>query len=156
MISIEIPGWGTLEIENVVFDLNGTLARDGELISGVKEKIELLSQMTRIYILTADIHESAESILQGVKAEWVRVTGEDSKSGKRNFLQTLKPEATVAVGNGNNDQSMLKECALGIVVLGEEGLSLAAMKDADLMVRDISDALELLLKPKRLIATLRG
>jgi len=156
MISIEIPGWGNLEIENIIFDLNGTLAKDGELISGVKEKIELLSQLARIYILTADIHESAGWILQGVKAEWVRVKGEDSKSGKRNFLQSLKPEATVAVGNGNNDQSVLKECALGIVVLGGEGLSLAAMKDADLMVKDISDALDLLLKPKRLIATLRG
>jgi soluble P-type ATPase len=156
MIAIEIPGWGNLEIENIIFDLNGTLARDGELIPGVKDKIRILSQMARIYILTADIHGSAESILQDVKAEWVRVTGEDSKSGKRNFLQSLKPEATVAVGNGNNDQSMLKECALGIVVLGEEGLSLAAMKDADLMVKDISDALDLLLKPKRLIATLRG
>ena len=155
MISIEIPGWGNLEIENIIFDLNGTLARDGELISGVKEKIRFLSQMARIYILTADIHGSAGWILQDVNAEWVRVTGEDSKSGKQNFLQSLKPEATVAVGNGNNDQSMLKECALGIVVLGEEGLSLAAMKDADLMVKDISDALDLLLKPKRLIATLR-
>ncbi len=62
----------------------------------------------------------------------------------------------MAVGNGNNDRSMLKERALGIVVLGEKGLSLAAMKDADLMVKDISDALDLLLKPKRLIAALRG
>jgi soluble P-type ATPase len=61
----------------------------------------------------------------------------------------------VAVGNGNNDQFILKECALGIAVLGKEGLSLAAIKHADLIVREISDAFDLLLKPKRLIATLR-
>jgi len=155
MILIEIPGWGNLEVENVVFDLNGTLAEDGTLIPGVKEKIELLSEKVRIYILTADVHGSAESILQEVKAEWVRVTGEDSKSGKREFLQTLKPEATVVVGNGNNDQFILKDSALGIAVLGKEGLSSAAMKHADLIVREISDAFDLLLKPKRLIATLR-
>jgi soluble P-type ATPase len=155
MISIEIPGWGNLEIENVVFDLNGTLAVDGALIPGVKEKMDLLSEKVRIYILTADIHGSAEKILQGVKAEWIRVTGEDSKRGKREFLQTLRPEATVAVGNGSNDQFILKESALGIAVLGKEGLSLAAMKHADLVVKEISDAINLLLKPKRLIATLR-
>jgi len=45
--------------------------------------------------------------------------------------------------------------ALGIAVLGKEGLSLAAMKHADLVVKGISDAIDLLLKPKRLIATLR-
>jgi soluble P-type ATPase len=65
MISIEIPGWGNLEVENVVFDLNGTLAEDGALIPGVKEKIELLSEKAKIYILTADIHGSAGAILQG-------------------------------------------------------------------------------------------
>jgi len=155
MISIEIPGWGNLEIENVVFDLNGTLAEDGALLSGVKEKMNLLSEKVRIYILTADIHGSAGAILQEVKADWVRVTGEDSKSGKRKFLQTLKPEATVAVGNGNNDQFILKDSALGIAVLGREGLSSVAMKHADLVVKEISDAFDLLLKPKRLIATLR-
>lgn len=155
MISIKIPGWGNLEVENMVFDLNGTLAEDGALIPGVKEKIDLLSEKVRIYILTADVHGSAGAILREVKAEWIRVAGEDSKRGKREFLQTLRPEATVVVGNGNNDQFILKDCALGIAVLGKEGLSLAAMKEADLAVKDISDAVDLLLKPKRLIATLR-
>ena len=155
MISMEIPGWGNLEIENVVFDLNGTLAEDGALLPGMKEKIDLLSEKVRIYILTADIHGSAGAILRKVKAEWIRVTGEDSKRGKGEFLQTLRPEATVVVGNGNNDQFILKEAALGIAVLGKEGLSLAAMKEADLMAKDISDAIDLFLKPKRLIATLR-
>jgi soluble P-type ATPase len=155
MIPIEIPGWGNLEIENVVFDLNGTLAEDGALLPGVKEKIELLSEKARVFIVTADFHGSAGAILQGVKAEWVRVTGEDTKSGKGEFLQTLTPEATICVGNGNNDQFMLEKCALGIAVLGKEGLSLAAMRHADLMVKNIYDAFDLLLKPKRLIATLR-
>ena len=155
MISIEIPGWGNLEIENVVFDLNGTLAEDGALIPGVKEKIAPLSEKVRIYILTADTHGSAGAIPREGKAEWIRVAGKDSKRGKQEFLQTLRPEATVVVGNGNNDQFILKDFALGIAVLGKEGLSLAAMKEADLVVKDISDAIDLLLKIKRLIATLR-
>jgi len=44
---------------------------------------------------------------------------------------------------------------LGIAVLGDEGLSVSAMKNADIVVKNISDALDLFLKPKRLMATLR-
>jgi soluble P-type ATPase len=70
-------------------------------------------------------------------------------------LESLDPTRTVAIGNGNNDHLILKEAALGIAVLGEEGMSVLAMKDADIVVKDISNALDLFLKPKRLIATLR-
>jgi soluble P-type ATPase len=70
-------------------------------------------------------------------------------------LKSLDLEKTVAMGNGNNDQLILKEAALGIVILGDEGISVTALKQADIMVKNISDALDLLLKPKRLTATLR-
>jgi soluble P-type ATPase len=155
MISIEIPGWGNLEVENAVFDWNGTLAEDGELISGVREKIESLAEKVKIYILTADTHGTVETRIQGLKVELVRVPAEESRKGKLAFLQTLKPETVVSVGNGSNDSFILKESALGIAVLGKEGLSLAALKDADLVVKDVSDAMDLLLKPKRLTAILR-
>jgi soluble P-type ATPase len=59
------------------------------------------------------------------------------------------------MGNGNNDELILKEAALGIAILGDEGISVTALKQADIMVKNISDALDLLLKPKRLMATLR-
>jgi soluble P-type ATPase len=59
------------------------------------------------------------------------------------------------IGNGGNDQLILKEAGLGIAILGDEGISVTAMKNADILVKTISDALDLLLKPKRLIATLR-
>jgi soluble P-type ATPase len=156
MIPIEIPDGGNLKIENVVFDLNGTLAEDGRLIPGVKEKIESLAAKVTLYILTADTHGTGRAEVQELKAKLVTLPANESKNGKREFLQTLRPEATVSVGNGNNDAFILKESALGIAVLGKEGLSLAAMKNADLVVKDVFDAFDLLLKPKRLIATLRG
>jgi soluble P-type ATPase len=61
----------------------------------------------------------------------------------------------VAIGNGNNDQIILKEAALGIAVLGDEGVAASAMKSADIVVKSIHNALDLFLKPKRLIATLK-
>ena len=50
---------------------------------------------------------------------------------------------------------MLQEAALGIAVLGPEGLAAEALLAADVVVASIEDALDLLLRPHRLVATLR-
>ena len=155
MINIEIPGWGNMEIENLVLDLNGTLATDGKIPPEVKKKISALAGRIRIYVLTVDTQGTATEESREMKVELITVEGEDSKEGKFNFLKSLDLEKTVAMGNGNNDELILKEAALGIAILGDEGISVTALKQADIMVKNISDALDLLLKPKRLIATLR-
>jgi len=154
-MKIDIPGWGSFDIENIVIDLNGTIATNGKVLPDVKEKISSLSGQVKIYILTADTQGTADKEISGMSAELIKVSGEDSKQGKLDFLKTLDLEATVAIGNGNNDQLILKEAALGIAVLGDEGVSVSAIKNADIVVKNIQNALDLLLKPKRLIATLR-
>jgi soluble P-type ATPase len=50
---------------------------------------------------------------------------------------------------------MLKESAVGICIVGKEGAAVEAVMSADLVTFDINDALDLLLKPERLVATLR-
>jgi len=155
MISIDIPGWGNIDIENVVLDLNGTIARDGKIPAEVKEKISALSKDVKIYILTADTQRTAREEIRDMKVELVKIAEEDSKKGKFEFIKAVDLEKTVAIGNGNNDQLVLKEATLGIAVLGDEGMSVSAMKNADIIVKNILDALDLFLKPKRLIATLR-
>jgi len=155
MIEINIPGWGDMEIENIVLDLNGTIATDGRIPPEVKEKIGSLADKVKIYILTADTQGMANEETKNMNVELVKIIEEDSNQGKFEFFKTLDLERTVAVGNGNNDQMILKEAGLGIAVLGEEGLSVSVIKNADIVVKDISDALDLFLKPKRLIATLR-
>jgi P-type E1-E2 ATPase len=155
MISINIPGWGDMEIENIVLDLNGTIATDGIIPSEVKEKINRLSHGVKIYILTADTQGTAREESSEVKAELLKVSEEDSAGVKLRVMESLDPTRTVAIGNGNNDHLILKEAALGIAVLGDEGASVSAIKNADIIVKNISDALDLFLNPKRLIATLR-
>ena len=152
---IEIPGWGSVDIENIVIDLNGTIATDGRVPLKVKEKINSLSDQVKIYILTADTQGTANEEILGMNAALIKIPEEESKQGKFDFLKTLNLAATVAIGNGSNDQLILKEAALGIAILGDEGVSVSAIKSADIMVRNIQNALDLLLKPKRLIATLR-
>ena len=151
----DIPGWGSVDIENIVIDLNGTIATDGRVPLKVKEKINSLSDQVKIYILTADTQGTANEEILGMNAKLIKIPEEDSKQGKIDFLKTLNLEGTVAIGNGSNDQLILKEAALGIAILGDEGVSVSAIKSADIVVRNIQNALDLLLKPKRLIATLR-
>jgi soluble P-type ATPase len=155
MIRIDIPNWGNMEIENIVLDLNGTIATDGKIPAEVKEKIRALSKDVKIYILTADTQRTAIEEIRDMNVELVKIAEEDSKKGKFEFIKAVDLEKTVAIGNGNNDQLILKEAVLGIAVLGDEGLSVSAMKNADVIVKNISDALDLFLKPKRLIAMLR-
>ena len=151
---IDIPGWGSVDIENIVIDLNGTIATDGRIPPEVKEKIGALSNLAKIYVLTADPQGPANEEILGMKAELIKVPEEDSKRGKLDFLKTLNLEMSVAIGNGSNDQLILKEAALGIAVLGDEGVSVSAMKSADIVVKNIQNALDLFLKPRRLITTL--
>jgi len=155
MIRVDIPGWGNIEIENLVFDLNGTIATDGKISSEVKEKINSLSDKAKIYILTADTQGTASEETSDMGVELLKVSEKDSAEVKLGVLESLDPTKTVAVGNGNNDHLILKGAALGIAVLGEEGMSVSSMKNADIVVKNISDALDLFFKPKRLIATLR-
>ena len=155
MINIDIPGWGNTEVENVVLDLNGTLATDGKIPSEVKKKINALAGQVKIYVLTADTQGTATEEIREMKVELIKIEGKDSKEGKFNFLKSLDLEKTIAMGNGNNDQFILQEAGIGIAILGDEGISVIALKQADIMVKNISDALDLLLKPKRLMATLR-
>ncbi len=155
MINISIPGWGNIEIENIVLDLNGTIATDGKIPSEVKEKINSLSDKVKIYILTVDTQGTASEESSDMKVELLKASEEDSTEVKLKVVESLDPSRTVAIGNGSNDHLILKEAALGIAVLGEEGISASAMKNADVIVKNISDALNLFLKPKRLIATLR-
>jgi soluble P-type ATPase len=155
MITINIPGWGNMDIENIVLDLNGTIATDGRIPFEVKEKIKPLTEKVKIYVLTADTQGTASEEIQDMKVELIKIAEEDSKRGKFDLLKTLTPESTVVIGNGNNDELILREAALGIAVLGDEGMSALAVKNADIVVKNISDALDLFLRPKRLIATLR-
>jgi len=155
MIRVDIPGWGNIEIENLVFDLNGTIATDGKISSEVKEKINSLSDKAKIYILTADTQGTASEETSDMGVELLKVSEKDSAEVKLRVLESLDSTKTVAVGNGNNDHLILKGAALGIAVLGGEGMSVSSMKNADIVVKNISDALDLFLKPKRLIATLR-
>ena len=155
MLKVEVPGWKSLELEHLLLDFNGTLAKDGILIDGVLPLLESLSRDLTIHVLTADTHGSVHRQCDAPFFT-IHVLGEGSQElGKQAYLQKLGPERCAAIGNGRNDRLMLSSAALGIALIQSEGLASGTLAAADLLFGSIIDALEALHNPKRLIASLR-
>jgi P-type E1-E2 ATPase len=155
MISVPIPGWGELSIEYLMVDFNGTAALDGKLKKEVKDVIEKISRYIKVFIITADTYESADAELGTSNITFIKVNKSSSGDEKAKVIRELGPEKIVAMGNGANDIAMLKEAALGIAVVGEEGCCAGLVKEADIIVTDIMKAFGLIVHPERLVATLR-
>ncbi|MDD4238721.1 MAG: ATPase P [Desulfotomaculaceae bacterium] len=155
MIKISIPGRGTLTFHHIVLDYNGTMGRDGNLIPGVKERLYLLAENLEVHIITADTFGLCKTSCQGIKAVIHILTSATGSTEKEQYVEALGPEGVMSIGNGSNDALMLARAAVGVAVLGPEGTSTSALQASDVVVRDINDGLDLLLNPKRLIATLR-
>ncbi len=156
MLKLEIPGRGAYVFKNLLLDLNGTLAVDGELAAETLSLLNQAGEILQVHILTADTWGRAAELKQKLKGEIHVFAGENIGAAKAEFIDRLGPEATIAVGNGDNDAAMLRKAAIAIAVLGTEGCSVRALQCADLFVKEIRDALMLILKPRRLLAGLRS
>jgi len=155
VIALAIPGWGELVLRHLVLDLNGTLAVDGQVLGGVTERVSNLASRLEIHLISADTRGLALQTAQSLHVHLERVEGGTEDLQKLRFVQRLGADSVAAIGNGANDALMLCSARLGIAILGGEGLALAALTAADVVVSRIEDALDLLLLPQRLIATLR-
>ncbi len=153
---IDIPGYGELALNHLVMDYNGTLAIDGKLIDGVKDALIKLSESLSLHVLTADTFGIAKEGLEGIPCQLTILPKDDQQGGKLRFVQKMGAGHVAAIGNGRNDQLMLRDAALGIAVILEEGASVQALQSADVVCPSIVSALELMLNPLRLTATLRS
>jgi soluble P-type ATPase len=72
------------------------------------------------------------------------------------FIRELDPLECVSIGNGRNDNLMLKASALGIAVILKEGAASITLQAADIVATSIGSALDLLENPLRVVATLRS
>ena len=156
MIKIAIPEYKTLNIDTIFLDFNGTIAVDGVIPECVKERLRILANDYRIYVLTADTHGNAKEQCEDIPVILHTFPTGNARDYKKEILKSMGSKHSVAIGNGRNDELMLKEAALGIAVMDREGMSAGLFRTADLCVRSMQDALDLLIYPGRIIAGLRG
>jgi len=155
MIELNIPGKGTIQLEHLVSDVNGTIAVDGQLAEGIPRLLTDLRDRLELHLLTADTHGKQKHIDQRLNLQAVRIPPGNEGQQKANYVQNLNAQHVIAIGQGANDAAMLKTAAIGICVLSREGAAVETLLSADLVVPDIFTALELLEKPLRLVASLR-
>jgi P-type E1-E2 ATPase len=152
MLHITVPGGPDLRLEHLVLDVNGTLADRGQLLQGAEDRLSRLRHDLALHVLSADTFGTAAAIAQRVEADLRPVaTGAD----KLAYIESVGAERCAAIGNGANDAAMLAAAALGLAVIGPEGADRAALAACDIAVRSIVEALDLLLEPQALVATLR-
>jgi len=133
-------------------DVNGTLTNRGQLLDGVEARLGRLRHSLDIRLVSADTFGTLDTIAARMNVSAARVsTGKD----KLRLLDELGRGRCAVIGNGSNDALALEAAAVGFAVIGPEGASAAALRSADVVCASATDALDLLLDPKALSATLR-
>ena len=150
-VLLEMPG-GPFVFHRLVLDYTGTLSLDGELLPGVEERLHRLARELKITILTADTFGTARESVKDLPVDIQVIQDGQEKAG---IVASLNADGVIAVGNGRNDIPMLEVAGLSMAIMGPEGAATSLLPSADVVTRDINDALDLLLHPLRLKATLR-
>ncbi len=156
MMEISIPGFDDLKLEHLVMDYNGTMACDGELYIGVKELVKELSSDLKIHVITADTFGKAANQLKDLPIKLTIMAKGNQDQGKLEYIEKLGYDSCICIGNGRNDALMLKKTKIGIALLQDEGAAVITVISADILCRNIRDALELFTKTGRLTASLRS
>jgi len=151
-VDLEIEGGKIRRFTDLVLDYTGTLSLDGVLLPGVAERLAGIAAGLRITIMTADTFGMAAEQTKGLPVDFKIIrTGTE----KAEAVSMMGGENVIAVGNGRNDVPMMSRAGLGIAIIGPEGASAELVRAADVVVLDILDALDLIVHPLRLKATLR-
>ena len=130
MIIYKIPGRDDIEIENIVFDYNGTIAVDGKLLEGVRDLLLELGKHVNIYILTADTYGTVEKECRNIAGKVLNFPKENAGE--------------------------FKEAIISIAVIEGEGASTKLLLSADIVTRSIIEAIEIILNENKLKAILRN
>jgi soluble P-type ATPase len=125
-------------------------------IGGVRVRIEELTERLTVHVLTADTYGVAGELIAGLPVTLTVLQAGDEARQKADYVTALGAEGCVAVGNGRNDVGMLECAGLAIAVLESEGCAAQAAMTADVLCRSAAEALDMLLQPVRLRATLRA
>jgi P-type E1-E2 ATPase len=150
-VLLQLPA-GPTRFDTLVLDFTGTLSEGGKLLPGVEERLRSLVEELRILVLTADTFGTAQEVVRDLPVA-VKVIRDGQH--KAEVVSALEPEGVVAIGNGRNDIAMMEVAGLGIAVIGPEGAAAGLLSAADVVTRDIREALDLVADPLRLKATLR-
>lgn len=142
-----------MEINTIVLDLNGTLAVQGKIVNGAKERLRKVNDLgIRVLLFTGDARGNANSFCSELGIEFKKA---GSQREKEQFFLELDTKKTAAIGNARIDNGNFKHAKLSIATLQAEGIHTGILKHVDIIVLSINDALDLFLDVDTMKATMR-
>ena len=143
---------GKIEINTVIFDLNGTLSEYGEIKKEIRQWIEKLKETGfSLILLTSDQRGNAKRIAKELQIDYHIVK---TSEGKRKFVQQLN-KPFFAIGNARNDIPMFQEATIAIATLQSEGIHSVILEFVDILVTSITDAFRLISDENGLVSTMK-
>lgn len=136
------------EINTIVFDLNGVLTIQGEIVPGVKERVEQLNQMgIKTVFITGNRRGTADDVSAALGMEFK--VGKTAAEKEQLFLE-FDTATTAAIGNTRIDIGMLKHAAISVATIQSEGIHTGLIAHADILVPSVLDAMDLFIDPDSL------
>ena len=150
---IKGPNKETINIENIVLDLNGTLAVNGRVSEKTKQLVLELKQLKyRVVLISGDIRGNAAEIAKELDLELFLGANSFAKAEQ---MQRFDKERTAAIGNARIDIGTFQNAKISIATIQSEGIHTGILQYVDVLVPTIEDALGLFIDVKSLEATLR-
>lgn len=150
---IKGPNKEIINIENIILDLNGTLAVNGQVSEKAKKLVVKLKQLGyKLILISGDIRGNAKTVAE--ELDLGLYLGANS-SEKAKQMKRFDKEKTAAIGNARIDIGTFENAKISIATLQSEGIHSGILNYVDLIVPSIEDALNLFIDVKSLEATLR-
>jgi soluble P-type ATPase len=154
-LELAARGSRALRLSHLVIELNAALDAERQLLPGVPPRITQLATRLACHLITADSHRAAPRIASTLGCTLTHVGADDQASEKAAYVRGIGAARVVAMGNSASDALMLATAELGICVVGGGGAATTSIVSSDVCCTTIDDALDLLIHPHRLVATLR-
>ncbi len=140
-------------IDNIILDLNGTLAVHGKVSDKTKALILQLQELKyNIVLISGDIRGNAATIANELGLKLYLGANSHEKAMQ---MQQFDKERTAAIGNARIDIGTFENAKISIATMQAEGIHTGILKQVDILVPKIEDALYLFIDVKSLEATLR-
>ena len=130
-MTIEIPGYKKLDLDYLILDYNGTIARDGLIPNDMRGRLRNLAERFKIYVVTADTHGNAKAECGGLPVEIRTFPSADAAHAKKEIVEKLGAGRCICVGNGRNDVLMCRIAGLSVAVMDMEGMYGGLAAEAD-------------------------
>lgn len=152
-LNYEVPGVGTITIDTLVVDSNGTLTVKGEMVPGVVERIHRLQMLgVNVVMISSDQRGNARDLALSSGIAYYEAS---NSREKEDVLLSLGSQNVAAIGNARIDIGLFVQSIISVATLQSEGIHKDIIDHVDVILPSINDALDFFLDSDTFIATMK-